>query len=120
MTCTSFYFFKELKKVYDRYHAQATGGGAYKFADDFLEKLGVCLGKLDEMDSVVSGANFLLQVSVSPWLLVISSYFTDKYPCMSCITINLLFLLFSFTMLDSQQITIYLFIYCDEEHLFSI
>ncbi|AQL01265.1 Pantothenate kinase family protein [Zea mays] len=40
---------------------KATGGGAYKFADDFLEKLGVCLDKLDEMDSVVSGANFLLQ-----------------------------------------------------------
>ena len=61
-----FFFLKELRKVYDRYHAQATGGGAYKFADDFLEKLGVCLDKLDEMDSVVSGANFLLQVSVSP------------------------------------------------------
>ncbi|WVZ82039.1 hypothetical protein U9M48_029351 [Paspalum notatum var. saurae] len=40
---------------------KATGGGAYKFADDFREKLGVCLDKLDEMDSVVSGANFLLQ-----------------------------------------------------------
>lgn len=40
---------------------KATGGGAYKFADDFWEKLGVCLDKLDEMDSVVSGANFLLQ-----------------------------------------------------------
>jgi len=36
------------------------------FADDFLEELGVCLDMLDEMDSVVSGANFLLQVSVSP------------------------------------------------------
>ncbi|CAL5051704.1 unnamed protein product [Urochloa decumbens] len=40
---------------------KATGGGAYKFADDFREKLGVYLDKLDEMDSVVSGANFLLQ-----------------------------------------------------------
>ncbi|KAF8783930.1 hypothetical protein HU200_000103 [Digitaria exilis] len=40
---------------------KATGGGAYKFANDFREKLGVCLDKLDEMDSVVSGANFLLQ-----------------------------------------------------------
>jgi len=40
---------------------KASGGGAYKFADDFREKLGVCLDKLDEMDSVVSGANFLLQ-----------------------------------------------------------
>ncbi|PNT76246.1 hypothetical protein BRADI_1g46310v3 [Brachypodium distachyon] len=40
---------------------KATGGGAYKFGDDFREKLGVSLDKLDEMDSVVSGANFLLQ-----------------------------------------------------------
>lgn len=42
---------------------QATGGGSYKFSDDFRQKLGVNLDKLDEMDSVVSGANFLLQVS---------------------------------------------------------
>ncbi|GJN29347.1 hypothetical protein PR202_gb17568 [Eleusine coracana subsp. coracana] len=40
---------------------RSNGGGAYKFADDFREKLGVYLDKLDEMDSVVSGANFLLQ-----------------------------------------------------------
>ncbi|KAM0918239.1 hypothetical protein ACQ4PT_008851 [Festuca glaucescens] len=40
---------------------KATGGGSYKFGDDFREKLGVSLDKLDEMDSVVSGANFLLQ-----------------------------------------------------------
>ncbi|XP_038976660.1 pantothenate kinase 1-like [Phoenix dactylifera] len=40
---------------------KATGGGAYKFADVFKEKLGVSLDKLDEMDSVVAGANFLLK-----------------------------------------------------------
>ncbi|VAI71869.1 unnamed protein product [Triticum turgidum subsp. durum] len=40
---------------------KATGGGSYKFGDDFRQKLGVSLDKLDEMDSVVSGANFLLQ-----------------------------------------------------------
>ncbi|CAM0913311.1 unnamed protein product [Alopecurus aequalis] len=40
---------------------KATGGGSFKFGDDFREKLGVSLDKLDEMDSVVSGANFLLQ-----------------------------------------------------------
>ncbi|XP_051204340.1 pantothenate kinase 1 isoform X2 [Lolium perenne] len=40
---------------------KATGGGSYKFGDDFQEKLGVSLDKLDEMDSVVSGANFLLE-----------------------------------------------------------
>jgi pantothenate kinase len=57
------FLFQKLKKVYNWYHAQATGGGAYKFANDFREKLGVYLDKLDEMDSVVSGANFLLQVS---------------------------------------------------------
>jgi type II pantothenate kinase len=47
---------------------QATGGGSYKFGDDFQEKLGVSLDKLDEMDSVVSGANFLLEVVVSCYL----------------------------------------------------
>ncbi|XP_020241723.1 pantothenate kinase 1-like isoform X1 [Asparagus officinalis] len=40
---------------------KATGGGAFKFADVFKEKLGVSLDKLDEMDSVVAGANFLLK-----------------------------------------------------------
>ena len=40
---------------------KATGGGAYKFADLFKEKLGVCLSKEDEMDSLVAGANFLLK-----------------------------------------------------------
>ncbi|XP_015644087.1 pantothenate kinase 1 isoform X1 [Oryza sativa Japonica Group] len=40
---------------------KASGGGAYKYTEDFREKLGVCLDKVDEMDSVVSGANFLLQ-----------------------------------------------------------
>ncbi|KAM0949155.1 putative pantothenate kinase [Dioscorea sansibarensis] len=40
---------------------KATGGGAYKFSDVFREKLGVTLHKLDEIDSVVAGANFLLK-----------------------------------------------------------
>ncbi|KAK8951675.1 Pantothenate kinase 2 [Platanthera zijinensis] len=40
---------------------KATGGGAFKFADIFKEKLGVYLDKLDEMDTVVTGANFLLK-----------------------------------------------------------
>lgn len=39
---------------------KATGGGAYRFADLFKEKLGVSLDKVDEMDCLVSGANFLL------------------------------------------------------------
>ncbi|XP_052185925.1 pantothenate kinase 1 isoform X2 [Diospyros lotus] len=41
---------------------KATGGGAYKFADLFKEKLGVSLDKVDEMDCLVAGANFLLKV----------------------------------------------------------
>lgn len=41
---------------------KATGGGAYRFADLFKEKLGVSLDKVDEMDCLVSGANFLLNV----------------------------------------------------------
>lgn len=39
-----------------------TGGGAYKFADLFKEKLGVSIEKEDEIDCLVTGANFLLKV----------------------------------------------------------
>lgn len=41
---------------------KATGGGAYKFADLFKERLGVSLDKEDEMNCLVAGANFLLKV----------------------------------------------------------
>ncbi|KAJ4840212.1 Pantothenate kinase 2, mitochondrial [Turnera subulata] len=40
---------------------KATGGGAYKFADLFKEKLGISLDKEDEMNCLVAGANFLLK-----------------------------------------------------------
>ncbi|XP_019163555.1 PREDICTED: pantothenate kinase 1-like [Ipomoea nil] len=40
---------------------KATGGGAFKFADLFKEKLGITLDKVDEMDCLVAGANFLLE-----------------------------------------------------------
>ncbi|XP_065876315.1 pantothenate kinase 1 [Euphorbia lathyris] len=40
---------------------KATGGGAYKFTDLFKEKLGISLDKEDEMDCLVTGANFLLK-----------------------------------------------------------
>ncbi|XP_043724235.1 pantothenate kinase 2-like isoform X2 [Telopea speciosissima] len=40
---------------------KATGGGAYKFADLFKERLGVSLDKEDEMDCLVAGANFLFK-----------------------------------------------------------
>ncbi|KAL6547330.1 Pantothenate kinase 1 [Orobanche minor] len=40
---------------------KATGGGAFKFADLFKEKLGIILDKVDEMGSLVAGANFLLK-----------------------------------------------------------
>ncbi|KAF8410669.1 hypothetical protein HHK36_003201 [Tetracentron sinense] len=40
---------------------KATGGGAYKFANVFSERLGVTFDKMDEIASVVVGANFLLQ-----------------------------------------------------------
>ncbi|EIE24982.1 fumble-domain-containing protein [Coccomyxa subellipsoidea C-169] len=39
----------------------ATGGGAFKYADKFEERLGVLLEKEDEMDCLVSGSNFLLK-----------------------------------------------------------
>ncbi|XP_047968100.1 pantothenate kinase 1-like [Salvia hispanica] len=40
---------------------KATGGGAFKFADLFKEKLGIVLDKVDEMSCLVAGANFLLK-----------------------------------------------------------
>lgn len=40
---------------------KATGGGAYKYADVFKERLGVSLDKEDEMNCLVAGANFLLK-----------------------------------------------------------
>ncbi|KAL8118337.1 hypothetical protein AgCh_016028 [Apium graveolens] len=40
---------------------KATGGGAYRFADLFKEKLGVSIDKEDEMNCLVAGANFLLK-----------------------------------------------------------
>ncbi|KAL3511303.1 hypothetical protein ACH5RR_030704 [Cinchona calisaya] len=45
----------------DKNIIKATGGGAFKFADLFKEKLGMTLDKVDEMDSLVAGANFLLK-----------------------------------------------------------
>lgn len=43
---------------------KATGGGAFKFADLFKEKLDISLDKVEEMSSLVSGANFLLKVKI--------------------------------------------------------
>ncbi|XP_052181126.1 pantothenate kinase 2-like isoform X2 [Diospyros lotus] len=40
---------------------KATGGGAYKFAELFKERLGVSIEKEDEMNCLVAGANFLLK-----------------------------------------------------------
>lgn len=44
---------------------KATGGGAFKFADLFMERLGITLDKVDEMDCLVAGANSLLKVGIS-------------------------------------------------------
>ncbi|XP_019059320.1 PREDICTED: pantothenate kinase 1 [Tarenaya hassleriana] len=46
-------------KTFVKVHA--TGGGAYKFADLFKEKLGILFDKEDEMHCLVGGANFLLK-----------------------------------------------------------
>ncbi|XP_047316835.1 pantothenate kinase 2 [Impatiens glandulifera] len=40
---------------------KATGGGAYKYADLFKERLGISIEKDDEMNCLVAGANFLLK-----------------------------------------------------------
>ena len=39
---------------------KATGGGAYKFYDLFERELGASLDKMDEMECLISGLNFLL------------------------------------------------------------
>lgn len=44
---------------------KATGGGSYKYADILKERLGINLDKEDEMDCLVAGANFLLEVGSS-------------------------------------------------------
>jgi pantothenate kinase len=50
---------------------KATGGGAYKYADLFKERLGVSLEKEDEMDCLVAGANFLLKVPIQSCIITI-------------------------------------------------
>ncbi|KAL4567404.1 hypothetical protein LXL04_022988 [Taraxacum kok-saghyz] len=45
----------------DKNIIKATGEGAFKFADLFKEKLNINLDKVEEMSSLVSGANFLLK-----------------------------------------------------------
>ncbi|KAJ4839557.1 hypothetical protein Tsubulata_002258 [Turnera subulata] len=49
----------------DEKFIKATGGGAYKFTNLFKEKLGITLDKEDEMDCLVTGANFLLKVCIN-------------------------------------------------------
>lgn len=44
-----------------RVQVRATGGGAFKYADLFRERLGVVLRKEDEMACLVDGCSFLLK-----------------------------------------------------------
>ncbi|KAK9066476.1 hypothetical protein SSX86_013798 [Deinandra increscens subsp. villosa] len=60
--CLEFIHSKQLHRgENDNAVIKATGGGAYKFADLFKEKLGVVIDKEDEMHCLVAGANFLLK-----------------------------------------------------------
>jgi pantothenate kinase len=63
------------------FSGKATGGGAYKYADLFKERLGVSLEKEDEMDCLVAGSNFLLKVSMSKLAI---SYNAIPY-CQCCL-----------------------------------
>ncbi|KAE8663851.1 Pantothenate kinase 2 [Hibiscus syriacus] len=54
-------FHESTAPLSDKIFIKATGGGAYKFADLFKEKLGVSLDKEDEMECLVTGSNFLLK-----------------------------------------------------------
>ncbi|XP_073021953.1 pantothenate kinase 1 isoform X1 [Primulina eburnea] len=49
------------KQANHKTRIKATGGGAFKFAELFKDKLGIILDKVDEMSSLVAGANFLLK-----------------------------------------------------------
>jgi pantothenate kinase len=67
-----------------------TGGGAYKYSDLISEKLGLKVTKVDEMDCICAGANFLLkniadesfsyERSQSPHYKFQSSNPSDLYP----------------------------------------
>lgn len=59
--------------------AKATGGGAFKYADVFRERLGVSLEKEDEMGCLVAGANFLLKVSFLLMELYVSFFIGTIY-----------------------------------------
>ena len=52
-------YFLRLKSTGEK----ATGGGAYKYTDNF-KRLGIILDKEDEMDCLVAGAKFLLKMGV--------------------------------------------------------
>ena len=52
--------FIELKRLH-RASVKATGGGAYKYAQLFKERLGIDLEREDEMSCMVAGCNFLLK-----------------------------------------------------------
>ncbi|CAN4123305.1 unnamed protein product [Withania somnifera] len=45
----------------DKIKIKATSGGAFNFANLFKEKLGITLDKVEEMESLVTGANFRLR-----------------------------------------------------------
>ena len=59
--------FIERKRLHKRRNSgqpiriKATGGGAFKYADLFRERMGIILEREDEMACMVSGCNFLLQ-----------------------------------------------------------
>jgi hypothetical protein len=76
------------------FSGKATGGGAYKYADLFKERLGVSLEKEDEMDCLVAGSNFLLKVLFLNW----------QYPYLGCMPQCSSMLYMVFTMDSSKCI----------------
>lgn len=58
---------------------KATGGGAFKFADLFKEKLGIVFDKEDEMHSLVCGVNFLLKVGFLFFYLIMIMQLLHSY-----------------------------------------
>ena len=61
-----------------RTHLACTGGGAHKFESEFKSILNISLVKLDEMDSLVQGAHFLIKTSSSQCFVMEKPNFSEE------------------------------------------
>lgn len=59
-------------------HLTCTGGGAHKFEEEFHEILNISLRKVDEMDSLVQGAHFLIKTSSTQCFVLEKPNFSEE------------------------------------------